>query len=329
MICMKQEVVLSGIKATGDMHIGNYFGAIKQWVDAQDQYEKVYIFIPDYHSIISVQDKNKLEDLIFSTAVNLLAVGIDPKKVIFFKQSDMPHHTEATWIFNCLMTMPQLMRAHAFKDSEAKDKDVSVGLFDYPVLQAADILLYDATTVPVGEDQRQHIEMARDIARKFNNTYGELFVEPQALVKESVGVVPGDDGRKMSKSYGNQLALFATEAETEKYIKGIAMDSKDIDEKKNPDDYSLYKVAELFLTEGEKTEIRAMFENGGVGYGDIKMRVAEIVNEYLRPMRERREELLQDRDYILQVLEDGAQKAGEVSLAKIKKMRQMVGLELK
>jgi tryptophanyl-tRNA synthetase len=227
------------------------------------------------------------------------------------------------------MTMPQLMRAHAFKDSEAKDKDVSVGLFDYPVLQAADILLYDATTVPVGEDQRQHIEMARDIARKFNNTYGELFVEPQALVKESVGVVPGDDGRKMSKSYGNQLALFATEAETEKYIKGIAMDSKDIDEKKNPDDYSLYKVAELFLTEGEKTEIRAMFENGGVGYGDIKMRVAEIVNEYLRPMRERREELLQDRDYILQVLEDGAQKAGEVSLAKIKKMREMIGLELK
>lgn len=326
---MKQDVVLSGIKATGDMHIGNYFGAIKQWVDMQDEHEHIYIFIPDYHSIISVQNREKLESLIFDMAVNLLAVGIDPEKVVLFRQSDMPHHTEATWIFNCLMTMPQLMRAHAFKDSEAKDKDVSVGLFDYPILQAADILLYDATIVPVGKDQEQHIEIARDVARKFNNTYGELFVEPQAYVKEDVEIVIGSDGQKMSKSYGNYLAVFATEDETEKYIKGIAMDSKDIDEKKNPEDYALYSIAELFLNSEEDAELRGMFENGGVGYGDIKKWVTEKVNEYLKPMRERKAELLKNREHVLDVLKSGAEKAGEVSLAKIKKMREMVGLDLK
>jgi len=285
---MKKEILLSGIKATGDMHIGNYFGALKQWVDMQYEYEHVFIFIPDYHSIISVQDKQELNDLIYQTGLNLLAIGIDPKKVCLYKQSDVPCHTEATWIFNCLTTMPQLMRGHAFKDSEAKSKEVSVGLFDYPILQAADILLYDATIVPVGEDQAQHIEMARDIARKFNNTYGETFLEPKAFIKKDVGTVVGSDGRKMSKSYGNQLALFATEEETLKYVKGIAMDSKTIDEKKNPDDYSLYDIAKLFATREQDKELRSMFESGGVGYGDIKQYVAEMINNYLRPMRTKR-----------------------------------------
>jgi len=325
---MKKEIVLSGAKATGEFHIGNYFGAIKQWVETQDEYEKVYIFIADYHSLISVQDKEQLEKNIFNTALTYLAAGIDPEKVVFFRQSDMPHHTEATWIFNCLMSMPQLMRAHAFKDSEAKNKDVSVGLFDYPVLQAADILLYDATIVPVGEDQRQHIEMARDIARKFNNTYGDLFVEPKALVKKEVGVIPGSDGQKMSKSYGNQLALFATEEETLKYVKGITMDSKGIDEKKNPDDYTLYEIAKLFASDKEDKELRNMFEQGGVGYGVIKEYVAEMVNKYLKPMRERREELIKDKQHVLNVLEKGAQSAREVSLPKIQRMREAVGLNL-
>ncbi len=324
----KQEILLSGIKATGDMHIGNYFGALKQWVDMQHNYEKVYIFIPDYHSIISVQDKEKLNQLIFDTAVNLLAVGIDPEKVVLYKQSDVPCHTEATWIFNCLVTMPQLMRGHAFKDSEAKNKEVSVGLFDYPVLQAADILLYDATIVPVGEDQAQHIEMARDIARKFNNTYGETFVEPQAMIKQGVGVVPGSDGRKMSKSYGNQLALFAAEEETLKYVKGIAMDSKEIEEKKNPDDYALYAIAKLFCTEDQDSELRAMFEEGGVGYGTIKESVAGIINNYLRPMRQKREELLRDPDAVKEIIREGGEKARAVANKKIEEVREKVGLLL-
>ena len=325
---MKKEILLSGIKATGDMHIGNYFGALKQWVDLQYEYEQVFIFIPDYHSIISIQDRDKLNQLIFDTAVNLLAVGIDPKKVTLYKQSDVPCHTEATWIFNCLTTMPQLMRGHAFKDSEAKSKEVSVGLFDYPVLQAADILLYDATIVPVGEDQAQHIEMARDIARKFNNTYGETFVEPQALIKKEVGTVIGSDGRKMSKSYKNQLALFATEDETTKYIKGIAMDSKSIDEKKNPQDYPLYDIAKLFVTADQDKELRAMFENGGVGYGDIKMYVAELINNYLRPMRTKREELLKNPNKIKKIIAQGGKRASKIAIKKMDEVREKVGLIL-
>ena len=325
---MKKEILLSGIKATGDMHIDNYFGALKQWVDLQYEYEQVFIFIPDYHSIISIQDRDKLNQLIFDTAVNLLAVGIDPKKVTLYKQSDVPCHTEATWIFNCLTTMPQLMRGHAFKDSEAKSKEVSVGLFDYPVLQAADILLYDATIVPVGEDQAQHIEMARDIARKFNNTYGETFVEPQALIKKEVGTVIGSDGRKMSKSYKNQLALFATEDETTKYIKGIAMDSKSIDEKKNPQDYPLYDIAKLFVTADQDKELRAMFENGGVGYGDIKMYVAELINNYLRPMRTKREELLKNPNKIKKIIAQGGKRASKIAIKKMDEVREKVGLIL-
>ena len=325
---MKKEIVLSGIKATGDMHIGNYFGMIKQVIDMQDEYEKVYLFIPDYHSLISVQERETMEQNILDTAVNILALGADPKKLVMFKQSDVPEHTEATWIFNCLMSMPQLMRAHAFKDSEAKNKGVSVGLFDYPVLQASDIMLYDATVVPVGEDQRQHIEMARDIARKFNNTYGELLMEPEALVKEGVGLIPGSDGQKMSKSYKNQLALFATEEETLKYIKSIAMDSKGVDEKKNPDDYALYSIAKLCASAEQNKELRAMFENGGVGYGVIKEYVADLVNNYFRPMREKREALLEDTDRVLKILKYGGEQAQAVAQRKMREIREAVGFEI-
>ena len=325
---MKKEIVLSGIKPTGDMHIGNYFGMIKQVIEMQDEYEKVYLFIPDYHSLISVQDRETMKQNILDTAINIIALGADPKKLVIFKQSDVPEHTEVTWIFNCLMSMPQLMRAHAFKDSEAKNKDVSVGLFDYPVLQAADIMLYDATVVPVGEDQRQHIEMARDIARKFNNMYGELLMEPEALVKEGVGLIPGSDGQKMSKSYKNQLALFATEEETLKYIKSIAMDSKSIDEKKNPDDYALYSIAKLCTTAEQDKALRAMFEDGGVGYGTIKDYVAGLVNDYFRPMRAKREELLKNTDEVLEILKSGGEQARVVAQKKMRKIREAVGLEL-
>ncbi len=325
---MTQQRMLSGIKPTGDMHIGNYFGALKQWVDMQDDYD-TFIFIPDYHALISVQDKEKMERLIMDVAINLLAIGLDPEKVTLYKQSDVPCHTEACWIFNCLTTMPQLMRGHAFKDNEAKNKDVSVGLFDYPVLQAADIVLYDAQLVPVGEDQRQHIEMTREIVRKFNNTFGDTFIEPQAVIKEEVGTIIGSDGQKMSKSYGNTLPVFASETETEKYIKSVPMDSKDISEVKNPDEYPLYSIAKLFCNEAQDTELRAMFEQGGVGYGDIKKHVTSLINDYLRPMRARRTELENDLDLVKNILKKGAEKASNIANAKMKEVREKVGFEIK
>jgi len=324
---MTTQRMLSGIKPTGDMHIGNYFGALKQWVEMQNDYD-TFVFIPDYHALISVQDKEKMEKLIMDVAINLLAIGLNPEKVTLYKQSDVPCHTELCWIFNCLTTMPQLMRGHAFKDNEAKNKEVSVGLFDYPVLQAADIVLYDAHIVPVGEDQRQHIEMAREIVRKFNNTYGETFLEPQALIKEEVGTIVGSDGRKMSKSYGNTLPLFATETETEKYIKAVPMDSKGIDETKNPDDYPLYTIAKLFVNDDQDIELRAMFEQGGIGYGDIKKYVADLINEYLSEMRQKRAELEQNQDYVKEVLFKGAENASAIANEKIQEVRSKVGFTI-
>ena len=290
----------------------------------QDEYE-CFVFIPDYHALISVQNQEQLANDIIQTTIDLLAVGIDPDKTVLYKQSDLPHHTELTWIFNCLVTMPQLMRGHAFKDSEAKSREVSVGLFDYPVLQAADIVLYDADVVPVGEDQVQHIEMAREIARKFNNTFGSTFKEPQALIRKEVGTIVGSDGQKMSKSYGNTLPLFASEDETMEFIKKIPMDSKAIDEIKNPDEYALYKIAEPFLTSQENKELRAKFENGGVGYRSVKEEVYTIINDYLRPIRENREKHI-DYESAKKVLKAGAEKARLISEPKINDVRYKIGL---
>lgn len=323
---MKKRL-LSGIKPTGNPHIGNYFGALRQWVDMQDEYD-AFIFIPDYHGLISVQDGVVMRQNTLNLAMDLLAIGIDPDKVTLYKQSDIPCHTEATWIFNCLTTMPQLMRGHAFKDNEAKDKEVSVGLFDYPVLQTADIVLYDAEIVPVGEDQRQHVEMAREIVRKFNAIYGDTFIEPQEYVKEGVGTIVGSDGQKMSKSYGNYLALFATEEETEKYVMSIPMDSKSIDEKKNPNDYTLYHIAVLFCDEQQKEQLRTMFSQGGTGYVDIKHFVTKIINDYLHDMRTRRIELEKNPELVREILRAGGEKAHAIAELKMQEIREKVGFTL-
>ena len=323
---MKKRM-LSGIKPTGNPHIGNYFGAIKQWVEMQEEYE-TFVFIPDYHGLISVQKGEAMRENTLMVAMDLLAMGIDPKKTVLYKQSDCPCHTELTWIFNCLTTMPQLMRAHAFKDGKAKNKEVSVGLFDYPVLQAADIVLYDAHVVPVGEDQRQHIEMAREIVRKFNHTYGETFREPEALVSQGVGTILGKDGRKMSKSYGNQLALFASEEETEEYITTIPMDSKQVTEEKDPEDYPLYHLARLFCNQAEDKTLRIMFQEGGVGYKEIKEYVVEVVNTYLRPMRERRKELATEPEKVQEILRKGGEEARGIAETKMAEVRALLGFTL-
>jgi tryptophanyl-tRNA synthetase len=219
-----KKVLVSGIQPSGTIHIGNYFGAIKQFVDMQDKYD-TRIFIADLHSITTVQDKDKLKSGTINVLLDYLACGLDPEKVVLFKQSDIPEVTELAWYFNCITTMPYLERATSYKDANQKAKEVTVGLFDYPILMAGDILIQDADIVPVGSDQKQHIEYARDTAQKFNNTFGEIFKLPEAMILDSVAIVPGTDGRKMSKSYGNTIPLFGTDEEIKKAVMGIVTDS--------------------------------------------------------------------------------------------------------
>ena len=325
---MNKKIILSGVKPTGHPHIGNYFGAMKQFVDyANNDENKMFIFIADYHALNFVKNAEEMKQNTFDLILDYLAIGLDAEKVFLYKQSDVPQVTELCWIFDTITTMPYLMRAHAFKDAEAKNKDINVGDFNYPVLMAADILIQDTDLVPVGKDQQQHVEMARDIAEKFNRIYGNVLKLPKAFIKENVQSVIGIDGQKMSKSYGNVIPLFATDEETEKIIMSIPMDSKEIAEIKNPEDYNLYKISKLFTNEDEDIKIREMFEKGGVGYAEIKKFVAEIINNYLRPMREKREKLSQDPEKIISILEEGGQIAREKAEKKMEEIRKAVGIQ--
>ncbi len=210
---MSKQRLLSGIKPTGRTHIGNYFGAMKQWVEMTNDYES-FVMVADYHTLNFIKDAGQMRDLVWNMVVDYLAVGLDPKKVVMFKQSDVSAHTELTWIFDTITTMPFLMRAHAYKDAEAKDKEISVGTFNYPVLMASDILLYSPDVVPVGQDQKQHVEYSRDIAEKFNYIFGETFKLPKEMIVEDVAIVPGSDGEKMSKSKGNVVSIFASDKDS-------------------------------------------------------------------------------------------------------------------
>lgn len=324
--------LLSGVKPTGRLHIGNYFGAMKQFVDLQDQFES-YIFVADLHSLNRFSNLSEVHnvrqeqiDNTFHLICGYLAIGIDPAKTVLFKQSDVIAHPYVGWIFNAITSMPYLMRAHAFKDAEAKNKEISVGTFVYPMLMASDILIYDPDVVPVGKDQKQHIEYARDTAQKFNRLFGDTFKLPKEIIMEDVESVPGLDGQKMSKSYGNTLPLFATEEETKKLIMGSAMDSKEISEPKNPDDYAVYKIYKLFATQDEDEQMRKQFTAGGVGYGDIKNQIVDKVNDSLRPMRERYNELVTNPEYVYEVLHLGAEKANAIADAKLMDVRKKVGL---
>ncbi len=319
--------VISGIKPTGDVHIGNYFGAIKQFVDFQNNsdYENYY-FIADLHALTSVLDKEKLQKNIINIVKTYLAVGLDPKKVTIFKQSDIPEVTELTWIFNCLVTVPYLMRAHAFKDAEAKNKEVNAGTFDYPVLMAADILINKINVVPVGKDQKQHVEIAREIARKFNNTFSELFVEPQEFIVEELENVVGIDGQKMSKSYNNVIPLFATDEEIKKAVMGIATDSATVEESKNPDTNNIYKIHSLFLSPEEKEIVRAKYLNGGMGYKEAKDMCIDSVVKFIAPIREKFNSITDEE--VKKVLEEGKQKIRPEVESTIKKVREAIGTHI-
>jgi len=330
-----KKILLSGIKPTGRPHIGNYFGAMKQFLDMQDTYD-CRIFIADLHALTSMQDGAALSQSTYDLALDYLAIGLDPKKVTLFKQSDTPQVTELGWIFNCLTTMPYLMRAHAFKDAEAKNKEINVGLFDYPLLMAADILIQDADVVPVGQDQKQHVEYARDTAEKFNrifggaadvketavaNTSADTFKLPEALILDSVKTVPGIDGQKMSKSYNNHIPLFATDEELRKLVMSIITDSAPGVEKRVP--VNVRAIHELFR---DKAYLDTLYAEKAGKYKDLKEALLADLIAFVTPLRARRAELAKDKSRVLAILAQGGKKARAQAEAKMAEVRKKTGL---
>lgn len=314
--------LVSGVKPTGRIHVGNYFGAIQQFVALQHEYDS-FIFIPNLHALTeNIPSKKDLIQRTMDVVLDYLAVGIDPEKATLFKQSDVPAHASLAWIFDCLVTVPYLMRAHAYKDSEAKGKEVSAGTFTYPVLMAADILLYDATIVPVGKDQKQHVEYARDIAIKFNNQFGDLFTLPQEKILESTAIIPGTDGRKMSKSYNNTIPLFATDEEISKAVMSIPTDSRGKDEEKDPDEMILYQIHKYF---NPSDTLRASYAKG-LGYGDAKKMLIEDIITFTTPMRERRAKFAANPKLVQEILVMGAMKANDIAMKKIFAVYEAIGL---
>lgn len=323
-----KKILLSGIKPTGRVHIGNYFGAMKQFVEMQKDFD-CYIFIADYHAMTTVQNKAELSQGIIDVALDYLAIGLDPKKVFLFKQSDLPQVHELNWIFNCITTMPYLMRAHAYKDAEAKNKEINVGLFDYPLLMAADILIQDADVVPVGLDQKQHVEYARDTALKFNNIFKkEIFKLPEPIILKHVETVPGTDGRKMSKSYGNVIPLFATLEEIKKAVMSIPTDSKGVEEPKDPETNSIFAIHKLLINEAEKAVLADKYRKGGMGYKEAKEGLILALEAFIKPMRERRAMLAGDLDMVFDVLKEGGQRASSRAEKKLKEIRAAVGVDI-
>lgn len=313
--------LLSAIKPTGRIHIGNYFGALKQFVDLQDQYE-TFVMIADLHALNALPTKEVMLSDTRNLVLDYLGAGLNPEKVVLFKQSSVPAHANLTIILNTLVTVPYLERAHAFKDAEAKGREVNVGTFDYPVLMASDILLYDTDVVPVGKDQKQHIEYARDIAGKFNYQYGDLFKLPADLIMEHVATVPGTDGQKMSKSYNNTVPLFATDEEIQKAVMSIPTDSRRPEEEKNPDDLILYQIHKLF---NDSKELRAQYTQG-LGYGDAKKMLVKDIIEFVTPMRERRKKYEETPKLVDEILFKGAMRANDVAMNKLQAVYEAVGL---
>jgi tryptophanyl-tRNA synthetase len=319
--------ILTGIQPSGTLHIGNYFGAIRPAVELQERGE-AYYFIADYHSMTSLTDAKERRKNSLDVALDFLACGLDPKRSVFWRQSDLPEVCELTWILGTLTPMGLLERAHSYKDKTAKGISPNFGLFAYPVLMTADILLYDANLVPVGKDQKQHLEMARDIAIKFNQTYGETFVIPEAEIREEVATVPGLDGQKMSKSYGNTIDIFGDEKATRKKIMGIVMDSRTPAEPKPDADKNLaIQLLKLVAPSDVATDFENRLRAGGLGYGDLKKTLFEHYWNYFAAARVRRAELAANLDYVNQVLADGAKRARAVAGGVLSRARTACGLQ--
>lgn len=309
--------LLTGLQSSGTLHIGNYFGALKPFVDMYQDYDSV-LMIADYHALTSLKDPVQLRKNIYDVVKDYLAVGVDPEKCVLFRQSDNPDHTELAWILNCQVTVPFLMQAHSYKDKVAKGLEPNAGLFTYPMLMAADITLYDTDIVPVGEDQRQHLEYTREAANKFNLAYGEgILKEPAEMILKTVGIIPGTDGAKMSKSYKNTIPLFGTKDELRKTVMSIVTDS----EGGRPE--NVYAIHKLLKTE---TELEELYTNNQGKYGILKESLVEDLETFIKPMRDRRDQITEDE--VKEVLKVGRDKARALSSLKLTQVRNAVGITL-
>ncbi|MEW6501430.1 MAG: tryptophan--tRNA ligase [Thermodesulfobacteriota bacterium] len=318
--------ILSGIQPSGQLHIGNYFGMMRSMIANMDQAE-LYAFIVDLHALTTVHDRERLSRGTLEAAADFLALGLDPERCIFWVQSDVPEVTELTWILSTLTPMGLLERCHSYKDKVAKGIVPSHGLFSYPVLMAADILLYQAERVPVGKDQKQHIEVARDIAIKFNNTFGETFVIPEPVIDDNLATIPGLDGQKMSKSYGNTIPIFLAPKELKKRVMAIVTDSKPVEEPKDPDRCNLYNIYKLFAPADRLAEVRGLYLNGGAMYGKIKLELLDLLIETFGPAQEKRAQLLADPGQVRDILHKGAEKARAKAAITLDLVRDRAGLK--
>lgn len=322
---VKNKVILSGLQSSGKLHIGNYFGAIRQHIKLQESNE-CYYFIANYHALTTIQNKKDLEENTLMMAVDYLALGLDPQKSALFIQSDVPEVTELAWILSTLTPMGLLERAHSYKDKVARGISPNHGLFAYPVLMAADILIYDSDYVPVGKDQKQHIEMTRDMAEKFNNVYGTVLKIPEEYILPEVESVPGVDGQKMSKSYGNTIDIFMDFKELKSKVMGIVTDSTPLEKPKDPDKSTIFSLYKLFATPEEKNKMRDNFLAGGYGYGHAKKELLNKIYSYFEKQRERRKDIESNLDYVKEVLKAGAEKAGNRAAQVMQRVREKSGI---
>lgn len=329
-----RPISLTGIKPTGNPHIGNYFGMYKPALALTEKYLGLY-FVADLHALTTTPDRKELQSLIYEVAASWIALGLDPEKSAFFRQSDIPEIPECAWILSCVTAKGLLNRAHAYKAVVEKnvelardpDDGVNAGLYNYPVLMAADILLYNSDVVPVGLDQKQHIEITRDIAEAFNRNYGKTLKIPEGIITEDMQSIPGIDGRKMSKSYGNTLPIFASENALRKQVMRIVTDSRLPEEPKDPDACNLYQIYRLFAPAERLGEVRSLYRNGGLAYGALKEELVGLILAYFTPAREKYTVLIEDHTYLDQVLKEGAEKAREHGQPVLARMRKAVGLD--
>jgi len=317
---------LSGIQPSGRLHLGNYFGAVRQFVRLQQEGHECFYFIANYHALTSMTGKVEMEQSTLHVAMAYLALGIDPARSVFFVQSDVPQVTELCWLLNCVCPVSLMEKATSYKDKLARGLSANMGLLDYPVLQAADIVIYDSNVVPVGQDQKQHLEMTRDLAVKFNQTFGEVLVVPEALIVPEVAVVPGTDGQKMSKSYGNVIELFETPKDTKKRCMQIVTDSTPLEAPKDPDKDNVFALLRLLAEPAELEEIAAKYRAGGYGYGHAKTRLAELINERFEPARQKYAQLEKSPDDVRDILRAGGAKARSVAEATMQRVRAACGI---
>lgn len=318
--------VLSGIQPTGRPHWGNYFGAIRQYIDLQDA-DEAYYFVANLHALTTVRDANRLRDYTLDAALDMLALGLDPNRAVLFVQSDVPEVSELCWLLMTGAPMGLLERCHAYKDKKAKGLQADAGLFTYPVLMAADILAYDADTVPVGDDQTQHLEVCRDLAASFNHHFGETFVLPKAKILEASAKVPGTDGEKMSKSYDNTLELFDEPKALRKKIMRIQTDSRPMEEPKPPETDHLFQLYSLFATDEERESMAATYRRGGFGYGEVKKGLAELVDRFFEEPRARRAELAAHPERVHEILGDGAARARRKAATVLARAQDACGIK--